>query len=42
MVLLLGECSYRGEDSVCRFNVGRVLVINDPPAAAATAAAVTL
>ena len=31
MVNLLGDCSHRCADSVGRFNVGRVRVLNDPP-----------
>ena len=36
-----GECStsYRRADSARRFNVGRVLVLDDPPAAAAAVGA---
>jgi len=29
---LQGECKYRRADSARRFNVGRVLVLNNPPA----------
>jgi hypothetical protein len=40
MTNLQVECSYRRADSVIRrFNVGRVMVLNMPPAAAPTAAA---
>ena len=28
---LQGECSYRRADTVRQFNVGRVLVLSDPP-----------
>ena len=36
MAYLQGECSYRHAGSLRRFNVGRVLVLNDPPARCAS------